>query len=42
MAVYDVDPYVRPGDPRSGLLPLLHDIAPRPGGLHPSRSYGTS
>jgi hypothetical protein len=44
MAVYDVDPYVRPGDPRSGLLPLLQDIAPRPGGgrPHPSGSYGTS
>jgi len=26
MAVYPIDPYVKPGDPRSGLLPLLQDI----------------
>ena len=25
MAVYAIDPYVKPGDPRSGLLPLLQD-----------------
>ena len=23
---YDIDPYVKPGDPKSGLLPLLQDI----------------
>ena len=26
MAVYDIDPYVKPGDPKSGLLPMLQDI----------------
>ncbi|CAN5877449.1 hypothetical protein BH11VER1_BH11VER1_20300 [soil metagenome] len=26
MAVYDIDPYVKPGDPKSGLLPLIQDI----------------
>lgn len=30
MAVYDVDPYVKPGDPRSGLLPLLQDVTMGP------------
>jgi hypothetical protein len=25
LAVYDIDPYVKPGDPTSGLLPLLQD-----------------
>ena len=28
----DVDPYVKPGDPKSGLLPLLQDIQPGPEG----------
>ena len=28
LAVYDIDPYVKPGDPRSGLLPLLQDYTP--------------
>lgn len=32
MAVYPVDPYVRPGEPRSGLLPLLQDYTPGPVG----------
>lgn len=32
MAVYDIDPYVKPGDPKSGLLPLLQDIQPGPEG----------
>ena len=32
MAVYPIDPYVRPGDPRSGLLPLLQDHTPGPVG----------
>jgi hypothetical protein len=26
MAAYEVDPYLRPGDPKSGLLPLLQNI----------------
>ena len=30
LAVYDLDPYVKPGDPRSGLLPLLQDHTPGP------------
>lgn len=30
LAVYDVDPYVKPGEPRSGLLPLLQDHTPGP------------
>ena len=30
LAVYDVDPWMRPGDPRSGLLPLLQDQVPGP------------
>ncbi len=29
---YDIDPYVKPGEPRSGLLPLLQDIQPGPPG----------
>ena len=32
MAVYDIDPYVIPGDPKSGLLPLLQDIRMSPDG----------
>jgi hypothetical protein len=23
---YDIDPYVKPGDPKSGLLPFVQDI----------------
>ena len=30
LAVYDIDPYRKPGDPRSGLLPLLQDHTPGP------------
>jgi hypothetical protein len=30
LAVYDIDPYVKPGDPRSGFLPLLQDYTPGP------------
>ena len=30
LAVYDIDPYVKPGDPQSGLLPLLQDYTPGP------------
>ena len=30
LAVYDIDPYVKPGDSRSGLLPLLQDYTPGP------------
>ena len=29
---YDIDPYVKPGDPKSGLLPLLQDIQIAPVG----------
>ena len=29
---YDIDPYVKPGDPKSGLLPLLQDIQLGPPG----------
>lgn len=29
---YDIDPYVKPGDPKSGLLPLLQDIQIGPPG----------
>ncbi len=32
LAVYDVDPYVKPGDPKSGLLPMLQDFQPTPEG----------
>ena len=27
---YDIDPYIRPGDPKSGVLPLLQDVAMQP------------
>ena len=30
MAAYEVDPYVTPGDPKSGLLPLLQDVTMGP------------
>ena len=30
MAVYDIDPFVTPGDPKSGLLPLLQDVTMGP------------
>ena len=30
MAVYDIDPYVKFGEPRSGLLPLLQDVSMGP------------
>jgi hypothetical protein len=32
LSVYDIDPYVKPGDPKSGLLPFLQDIQPGPEG----------
>jgi FAD dependent oxidoreductase len=32
LALYDIDPWIRPGEPRSGLLPLLQDITPGPEG----------
>jgi len=32
LAVYDIDPYVTPGDPKSGLLPFLQDMKPQPEG----------
>jgi len=30
MVVYDIDPFVTPGDPKSGLLPLLQDVTMGP------------
>ncbi len=30
--LYAVDPYLKPGEPRSGLLPLLQDVTPQPAG----------
>jgi len=32
MTVYDIDPYVKRGDPKSGLLPMLQDIQMQPEG----------
>jgi hypothetical protein len=32
LAVYDIDPYVKPGEPKSGLLPFLQDIQMSPEG----------
>lgn len=32
LAVYDIDPYVTPGDPKSGLLPFVQDMKPQPEG----------
>ena len=32
LAVYEIDPYVKPGDPKSGLLPMLQDTAMSPEG----------
>lgn len=32
MAVYDIDPWVKPGEPRSGLLPLLQNVTIGPVG----------
>jgi hypothetical protein len=32
LARYDIDPYVKPGDPKSGLLPLLQDFPIGPPG----------
>ncbi|MEY3608399.1 MAG: hypothetical protein RLZZ447_1187, partial [Verrucomicrobiota bacterium] len=40
MAVYPIDPYVRPGDPRSGLLPLLQDHMPGPLGTADQLTMG--
>ncbi|OUX38410.1 MAG: hypothetical protein CBE26_01405 [Kiritimatiellaceae bacterium TMED266] len=40
MAVYDIDPYVRPGDPRSGLLPLLQDRQMEPLGAADKLTMG--
>jgi hypothetical protein len=40
MAVYPVDPYVRPGDRRSGLLPLLQDYTPGPEGTADKLTMG--
>ncbi len=32
MSVYDIDPYVKPGDSKSGLLPMLQDVQMQPEG----------
>lgn len=40
LAVYDIDPYVRPGDPASGLLPLLQDLTMGPPGSADRLSMG--
>jgi hypothetical protein len=32
LAVYDIDPYLKPGDPKSGLIPLLQDLRMNPEG----------
>ncbi len=32
LAVYDIDPYVTPGDSKSGLLPFIQDMKPQPEG----------
>jgi hypothetical protein len=37
---YDIDPYVKPGDPKSGLLPLLQDIPMAPEGSADSLTMG--
>jgi len=40
MAVYDIDPYIKLGDPKSGLLPLLQDIPMAPEGSADSLTMG--
>ena len=40
MGVYDIDPYVVPGDSRSGLLPLLQDISMGPEGSEDKLTMG--
>jgi hypothetical protein len=40
MAVYPIDPYVKPGNPKSGLLPLLQDIAMPPEGAADKLTMG--
>jgi hypothetical protein len=40
MAVCDIDPYVKPGDPSSGLLPLLQDIQMEPLGAADKLTMG--
>jgi len=32
LAVYDIDPYIKPGEPKSGLLPMLQDVQMQPEG----------
>lgn len=40
LARYAIDPYVRPGDPKSGLLPLLQDYVPGPLGSADKQTMG--
>ena len=42
LAVYDIDPYVKPGDPKSGLLPFLQDIQMPPEGSPDKLTMGYS
>ncbi|MDX9971398.1 MAG: FAD-dependent oxidoreductase [FCB group bacterium] len=37
---YDIDPYLTPGDPQSGLIPLLQDRAPAPLGAADKLTMG--
>lgn len=38
--VYDIDPYEKPGDPKSGLLPLLQDVEMKPPGAADKLTMG--
>ena len=40
LAVYDIDPYVKPGDPKSGLLPMVQDIQMSPEGAADKLTMG--
>ena len=40
LAVYDIDPYVKPGDRKSGLLPLLQDREMKPEGAADKLTMG--
>ena len=40
LAVYDIDPYLKPGYPKSGLLPMLQDIEMSPEGAADKLTMG--
>lgn len=42
LAVYDIDPYVKPSDPKSGLLPFIQDIQMPPEGSADKLTMGYS